>query len=113
MSRITQATEVPAGGSSMGSAVPTVARCRTRRFASVAAAVIVLGWSAVELANLVAVHTIGAELYGVLVAALAVVAGILNLILLRSSERRLWATVAVLSLWPSSCSADWPAWRPT
>ena len=99
MSRITQASEVPAAGSSMRSVAPTLTRFRTRRFVSVAAAVVVLGWSVVELANLVAVHTIGGELYGVLVAALAVGAGIVNLILLRSSERRLWATVAVLTLW--------------
>ena len=71
----------------------------TRRRISVGAAIVVLGWSVVELGSLMAVHTTGPELYGVLVAALAVSAGLLGLITLRSSERRLWATVAVLVVW--------------
>ena len=72
---------------------------RARRLASILAAVVVLGWSLVELAGLVANHTTGPELYGVLVAALAVGAGSLTLALLRSSERRDWLTIAVLILW--------------
>ena len=71
----------------------------TRRRLSVAAAIVVLGWSVVELVSLLTVHTTGPELYGVLVAALAVAAGLLGLITLRSSERRLWMTVAVLTVW--------------
>jgi hypothetical protein len=62
-------------------------------------AIVVLGWSIVELTNLVVTHTTGPELYGVLVAALAVGAGVVNLVLLRSSHGRLWVTVAVLFVW--------------
>jgi 4-amino-4-deoxy-L-arabinose transferase-like glycosyltransferase len=72
---------------------------RWRRRVAIVAAVLVLGWSVIELANLAVVHTVGPELYGVLVAALAVAAGIATLILLRSADRRLWASVAVLILW--------------
>ena len=71
----------------------------TRRRVSLATAIVVLGWSVVELVSLLAVHTTGPELYGVLVAALAVAAGALGLITLWSSERRTWATVAVLIVW--------------
>jgi 4-amino-4-deoxy-L-arabinose transferase-like glycosyltransferase len=99
MSRITQATEAPARGASPNAAGPDVARVRTRRLIAISAAIVVLAWSLVELINLLAVHTTGPELYGVLVAALAVGAGVLNLILLRSRERKGWATLAVLILW--------------
>jgi 4-amino-4-deoxy-L-arabinose transferase-like glycosyltransferase len=71
----------------------------TRRRVSLATAIVVLGWSVVELVSLLAVHTTGPELYGVLVAALAVAAAAFGLISLWSSERRPWATVAVVILW--------------
>jgi hypothetical protein len=72
---------------------------RTRRRVSILAAIVVLAWSIVELVDLLSRHTTGPELYGVLVAGVAVAAGVLNLALLRSKQRRLWATVAVLILW--------------
>jgi len=70
-----------------------------RRRVSIVVAIVVLAWSIVELASLLSRHTTGPELYGVVVAGLAVAAGVLNLALLRSDQRRLWATVAVLVLW--------------
>jgi hypothetical protein len=72
---------------------------RTRRRVWILTAIVVLGWSFVELVSLLSRHTTGPELYGVLVAGVAVAAGVLNLALLRSKQRRLWATVAVLILW--------------
>lgn len=62
-------------------------------------AVVVLGWTIVELINLVSRHTAGPELYGVVVAALAVSAGVLSLVLLKSSDTRVWATSMVLVFW--------------
>ena len=72
---------------------------RTQRRVWILTAIVVLGWSIVELVSLLSRHTTGPELYGVVVAGLAVAAGVLNLALLRSEQRRLWATVAVLILW--------------
>ena len=72
---------------------------RTRRWVSLVAALVVLAWSVAELVNLVQRHTIGAELYGVLVAALAVVAGIGTVALLALGRRRVVASVAVIVLW--------------
>src|SRR5262245_6466574 len=72
---------------------------RWRRRMSIGAAVVVLGWSVVELASLAVVHTTGPEIYGVLVAFLAIIAGIASLMILRSSERCLWLTIPVLALW--------------
>jgi hypothetical protein len=72
---------------------------RTRRRVALLVAIVVLGWSIVELANLVFTHTTGAELYGVLVAVLAVTAAAITLALLRSGEPRFWLTVAVLVVW--------------
>jgi hypothetical protein len=97
MSRMTQAVERQAGGASATPAGREIARFRRR--ICVAAALVVLGWSVAELVGLVAAHTTGPELYGVLVAVLAVGAGVLELIVLRSSDRRLWQTAAVLTLW--------------
>jgi 4-amino-4-deoxy-L-arabinose transferase-like glycosyltransferase len=99
MSRISPALEAPARGASRPRAASETSRFRLRRRISVAAAIVVFGWSVVELGSLIAVHTSGPELYGVLVAGLAVTAGALGLIALRSSERTLWATVAVLVVW--------------
>ncbi len=74
-------------------------RDRLRRRISLVVAFVVLVWSIAELVNLAAVHTIGPELYGVLVAALAVAAGAADVALLRSSERRFWVSAGVLALW--------------
>jgi hypothetical protein len=58
-----------------------------------------LAWSVVELVSLVFRHTTGAELYGVLVAFLAVVAGSLTLYLTRSAAPQTWLMIAVVVLW--------------
>ena len=72
---------------------------RTRRRRWILTAIVVLGWSIVEFLSLLSRHTTGPELYGVVVAGVAVAAGIFNLALLQSTQRRLWATVAALILW--------------
>jgi drug/metabolite transporter (DMT)-like permease len=72
---------------------------RVRRRVCIVTAIVVLGWSIVELASLLSRHTTGPELYGVVVAGVAVAAGVLGLVLLQSEQRRLWATVVVLILW--------------
>ena len=74
-------------------------RLQAGRRLSQIAAVVVLGWSIVELVGLLFRHTLGPELYGVLVAALAVAGGVLDVILLSSSARRFWISVGVLALW--------------
>jgi hypothetical protein len=61
--------------------------------------VVVLGWSIKDTVTLAAVHHSGAELYGVLTAAISTGAAIANLALLRSPRVRLIATAAVLLLW--------------
>lgn len=99
MSTVTQTTEVRPGGRLETSHLSDEGGFRTRRRVSILVAIVVLGWSIVELVSLVSRHTMGPELYGVLVAGLAVIAGVLSLALIRSDERRLWATVAVLLLW--------------
>lgn len=70
-----------------------------RRWLSLLAAVAALAWSGVELVGLVLNHTAGPELYGVLVAALAVAAGTMSSLLLAAGKRRLWWTGATLALW--------------
>ena len=61
--------------------------------------IVVLGWSINYTVTLAVVHTTGAELYGVLTAALSTGAAIANLALLRSPRVRLVATAAVLVIW--------------
>jgi hypothetical protein len=61
--------------------------------------VVVLGWSIAETVNLARVHTTGAEIYGVLTAAVSTGAAIANLALLSSPRPRLVLTVAVLVVW--------------
>jgi hypothetical protein len=60
---------------------------------------VVFAWSAVELVSLLSRHTTGAQLYGVLVAALAVVAAAASVYLAASTRRRTWAMWAVVALW--------------
>jgi 4-amino-4-deoxy-L-arabinose transferase-like glycosyltransferase len=74
-------------------------RGRTRHRAALVVTVVVLGWSLVELANLTFTHTTGPELYGVLVAAMSVGAAVLNILLLRSDEHRLWCVLPLVGLW--------------
>jgi 4-amino-4-deoxy-L-arabinose transferase-like glycosyltransferase len=86
MSTITSSTDHPAA--------------RIRRWAPRIVAIVVLGWSLVELAGLLAVqHTVGAELYGILVAALAVLAGVLTIVLLASARPNVLAIGGVVVLW--------------
>lgn len=99
MSRIIPIAEAPAERPARLPVASDPPRFRIRRRISVGAAIVVLAWSVVEAANLVAVHTTGAELYGLLVALLAVGAGAAGLISLRSNERTLWVTVAIVTLW--------------
>jgi drug/metabolite transporter (DMT)-like permease len=99
MSTVTETRETRAGDRFHPSHQSHEGGHRTRRRVWILTAIVVVGWSIVELVSLVSRHTTGPELYGVVVAALAVAAGVLNLALLRSEQRRLWATVAVLLLW--------------
>jgi hypothetical protein len=61
--------------------------------------IVVLAWSVSELGSLVVNHNTGAELYGVLTAALAVAAGGANVALLRSPRTQIVLTAAVLVVW--------------
>lgn len=60
---------------------------------------LVLALSVAEFINLAGRHTVGLESYGLLVAGIAVAAGIFSLGLVVTSQRRLIATAAVLVLW--------------
>ena len=60
---------------------------------------VVLAWSVDYTMTLAVVHNSGAELYGVLTAALSTAAAVASLVLLRSPRVRLAATAAVLVLW--------------
>jgi len=75
-----------------------LARSRTRRRVAILASLAVLAWAIVELVSLASRHTTGPELYGVLVAALAVAAGILNLVALNAPRTWIWVLAAVV-LW--------------
>jgi hypothetical protein len=71
-----------------------------RSLASLIVTGLVLAWSIKELASLLLVHTTGPEIYGVMVAFLAVVSGVLSVVLVwtaRSAWR--WAVWAVVALW--------------
>jgi hypothetical protein len=74
-------------------------RARPGRFALFGTSALVLALSVAEFINLSGRHTVGAESYGLLVAGVAVAAGIFSLGLVLSSKRRLIATAAVLVLW--------------
>ena len=60
---------------------------------------VVLALSVAEFINLSGRHTVGAESYGLLVAGVAVAAGMFSLGLVLSLQRRVIATAAVLILW--------------
>jgi hypothetical protein len=74
-------------------------RARAWRFGLFVTTALVLALSIAEFINLSGRHTVGAESYGLLVAGVAVAAGILSLGLVLSSRRHLIATAAVLVLW--------------
>ena len=70
------------------------------RWVPLAVTGIVAIWALVELGGLLlANHTTGAELYGLLVAVLAVVAGVASVWLLSARRRHTITTAAVLLLW--------------
>ena len=73
-------------------------RARARWGALVVTTALVLAMSVAEFINLSGRHMVGAESYGLLVAGLAVAAGILSLVLELSPQRRV-ATAGVLVLW--------------
>jgi 4-amino-4-deoxy-L-arabinose transferase-like glycosyltransferase len=99
VSTLTQTTDATAHDRSATSAPADEGRDGTRRRVSFAITLVVLVWSIVELVSLALRHTTGPQLYGVLVAALAVGAAVLSLALLASTRRRLLASIAVLVLW--------------
>jgi hypothetical protein len=74
-------------------------RARAEQFAPFVATALVLALSVAEFINLSGRHTVGAETYGVLVAGLAVAAGIFSLGLVLSPQKWTIAAVAVLVLW--------------
>ena len=86
MSTLTQPGELPV-------------RARAWRALLFVTAAVVLALSVAEFVNLLNRHMVGAETYGLLVAGLAVAAGILSLGLILADRRRLIATTAVLVLW--------------
>jgi len=69
-----------------------------QRAALIASAALLL-WAALELVNLVQRHTTGPEIYGLMVAALAVVAAAGNLWLLGSTARSGWYAIALAVAW--------------
>jgi hypothetical protein len=69
-----------------------------QRAALIASAALFI-WAAVELVSLVQRHTTGPEIYGLVVAALAAIAGAGNLWFLRSSRQRTWYAVALAVVW--------------
>ena len=79
-------------------AIRTIWRTVTDR-RSLLMSVVVLGWSIDYTVTLAIVHNSGAELYGVLTAALSTGAAVANLALLRSPRVRVVATAAVVALW--------------
>jgi len=91
-------TTQPRGGA-VDHAGRTEGRRRVIQLAVLAATVVVLGWSILELGTLVARHTIGPELYGVLAAALATGAALSNVALLRLRRAETLLVVLVLALW--------------
>jgi hypothetical protein len=75
------------------------ARGRFRYRLVLAVSLVVTGWSVIESISLGLRHTVGAEVYGVLVAGLAVVAGGLTVGLLVSTSRRAGLSLVALALW--------------
>ncbi|HJW21188.1 MAG TPA: hypothetical protein VJ506_02040 [Candidatus Limnocylindrales bacterium] len=78
--------------------IRTIWRIVTER-RSLLVSVVVLGWSIDYTVTLAVVHNTGAELYGVLTAAISTGAAIANLVLLRSPRSHRLATAAVVVLW--------------
>jgi hypothetical protein len=71
----------------------------SRQRAALIASVAIFIWAAVEFVSLAQRHTTGAEIYGLMVAGLAVLAAGGNLWLLASGDRRTWFAVALAVVW--------------
>jgi hypothetical protein len=80
-------------------ALRATARSIPRRRIWLGVSVVVFVNSVIQLANLSFRHTVGAELYGVLTAAIAVLAGAATIFLVAGGRKRFWATAGVLVLW--------------
>jgi len=78
---------------------PDVERMSRTHRAAIVATLALLAWSIVEVIGMGLRHTSGSQLYGVIVAVLAVGAGFLNLALLLSARRRTWAVAGAAVLW--------------
>lgn len=76
-----------------------MARLVTRRRVILLGSLIVLAWSTVELVGLVLNHTVGPEIYGVLVAVLSVIAAAASLAVIWSDRRRPITMALLLVLW--------------
>ncbi len=70
-----------------------------RRFAALVVTVLVLGFCATYLIRLAPTHTVGAEIYGVLVAGVATATALASLAILATGQRSSLATALVLGLW--------------
>jgi 4-amino-4-deoxy-L-arabinose transferase-like glycosyltransferase len=95
-------SQAPEASATERAAIPTATEVRTdrtRRWVSIIVTSLVLAWSVVEVISLLGRHTTGPELYGVLVAAIAVATGVLSLALVTSNRQRVLATAAALVLW--------------
>jgi hypothetical protein len=80
--------------------IPRIKRIATnRRTAALAVEAVVFIYALVEVASLAVRHTTGPEIYGVVVALLAAVAGGVSVALLASRKRWLIATALVVVLW--------------
>jgi 4-amino-4-deoxy-L-arabinose transferase-like glycosyltransferase len=78
---------------------PDIGRQRTARRAAILATLALLAWSIVDLISLALRHTTGPQGYGLLVAALAVGAAVLNVLLLMTARKRTWAVAGAVLLW--------------
>lgn len=99
MSTLIDGTHVPGIDRPTITTSPDAGRTGVRRWAPLLVTIVVFGWSTVELIDLGFTHTIGAELYGVLAAALATGAGLASLALLGSPRPHVLLTIAVLVGW--------------
>lgn len=85
---------------SSSTAPPLTLGSRVRSWAPRLVSIVVLGWSAVELVGLIAAqHTVGPELYGILVAVLALGAAIATVWLVLSARARTWIAAVIVVLW--------------
>jgi len=99
MSTLSQPAKASTGDRTANRGTAETSGERTRRLIALVVTVGVLLWSVSVLTTLVSEHTIGPEVYGVIVAAITVVTGVLSAALLAYPRARGWMTAAVLVLW--------------